>query len=241
MTKESQAKKEANLAIELFNQNNRTEAGTHLNNALELYESIEDKNERAKKLGGFAILTDKLQFPDIGLMAIIQAIELYEELGEKRRTVSCHIAKANLELHLGSEDQALSSYRDLLKMCIKEGFFSDAASASTNIAGMIGNRGEVDEAIEMLFQSIEYLKKDPFPDTEITTRMALIQFLEHKKESPEKIFSIANPLKQFSEKIHSQYMNILNVILGQTVNRYLQSNPGSSADDVKKNFLSNLI
>ena len=241
MNKQSQGKIEADLAIELVKQNNRAEAGTHLNNALELYESIEDKHERATELEIFALLADHLQFPDIGLMAINDAIELWAELGDKRKTVEGHIEKANLEVQLGSEDQALSSYRDSLQLCIKEGFFSNAASVSTNIAGIIGNRGKIDEALEMLFQSIEYLKKAPFPDTEITTRMALIQLLEHKKESPEKIFSIANPLNRFSGKIHPQYMDMLNVILGQVINRYLQSNPDSSAEDIKKNFLSNLI
>lgn len=55
-----------------------------------------------------------------------------------------------------SESDFLShSYRQALDVCVANGDLDNAASACTNIAVIVGNRGEMDEAIRMMYQSLE--------------------------------------------------------------------------------------
>jgi hypothetical protein len=56
---------------------------------------------------------------------------------------------------------------------------------------VVGNEGHLEEARRLLLNSLDYLSREPFPETEIRTRQALLQLFEILDEPPERSFEIA--------------------------------------------------
>jgi len=231
----------ANAGIEALKQNRRDEAGMHFNRALDHYEEIEDMAERRSELGTFALLLDRVGFPDLALMTAQEAVELDKQLGDQRHLAEDIVTCGNAELHMGNTDDALSHYSRALDVCVANGDLDNAASTSTNIALIIGNRGEMNKAIRMMYESLDYLAQQPNPATEIITRIALSQALEAEGRPPEDIFAVARPIVRFADKLRPDQWDGLRGPLEDTVQRYVQLHPEANSLAVKNDYLTGLF
>lgn len=227
--------------LEAMEQKRRDEAVVHFNTALDHYEAIQDDAERCTELGTFALLLDQAGFPDLALIASQEAVELDEQLGNLRHMAEDMVTCGNAQLHMGNTDEALSLYRQALDVCVANGDLDNAASASTNIAVIIGNQGEMDEAIRMMYQSLDYLNRQPLPATEIVTRIALTQALEMERRPPEDIFAVASPVAQHAIQLRQDQWDGLRGPLEQTVQRYVQLHPETNPTAVKRDYLSGIF
>jgi len=227
----------ANNGIEALKQKQRDKAAMHFNTALDHFDTIAEATERRSELGTFALLLDQVGFPDLSLVAAQDAVELDKQLDDRRKLAEDIVTCGNAQLHMGNTDEALALYRQALDICVENGDLDNAASASTNIAVIIGNRGEMDEAIRMMYQSLEYLAQQPHPATEIITRIALTQALESEERPPEDIFRVARPVARFANKLRQDQWDGLRGPLEQTVTRYVQRHPGTNPLSVKRENL----
>lgn len=230
-----------NAGIEALKQNRREEAGLCFYRALDHFEAIEDMAERRNEISSFGLFLDQIGYPDIALMASLSAIKLDHISGNKQHLTKDIITCGNAHLHMGNNDEALSFYRQALENSKNNGDFENAASASTNIALIIGNQGKMGEAIKMMYQSLDFIAIKPNPGTEIITRIALTQALEVVERNPSEIFSVARPIARFADHLRPDQWDGLREPLEQTVERYIKTHPETSAQSVKQANLPNLF
>ena len=83
-------------------------------------------------------------------MGVREAIALDKKLGEPRQLAEDIVTLGNANINLGKVDEAAENYRDALQLCLDNGDYDNAASASTNLAGIIANQDKMPEAITLL-------------------------------------------------------------------------------------------
>jgi tetratricopeptide (TPR) repeat protein len=233
--------KAAEDGIEALHKRQRDVAARHFDTALEQFEAIEDDAERCRELGGFALMLDQLGFPDLALMAAQEAVALNEKLGDHAQMAedlnTCGIA----QMHLGNAEEALALYRQAFEIFKSKHNLANAASAYTNMALIIGNLGQMDEAIRMMYQSLDYLSQQAYPPTEIITRIALIQALVAEKRPPKDIFAVARPVARFASELRPDQWDGLRGPLKMALERYVSCHPGVDTRDVIRQYLPGLF
>lgn len=231
----------ANAAIEALGANRRDKAARLFDEALGHFEQIDDDAQRRDELGPFALLADRCGFPDLALMAAQLAVALDESLGDDRARGEDLVTCGNAHLHMGNDAEALGAYRQALRLFLDIGAYGNAASASTNIALIVGNGGDMDEAIRMMYESLDYLGREPHPATEIITRIALTQALEVEGRRPEDVFAVARPVTRHAAELRPDQWDGLRGPLSQTVDRYVAAHPGEDAGAVKRAHLPGIF
>ena len=126
-------------------------------------------------------------------------------------------------VRLGVAEEASRAYRSALAIGLEQRHFANAASASTNLAVLLANSGQLDQAIELLKNSLEYLEKESFPDTEMNTRSALIQLLSATKREP--LFAIETARALFSRFRNTRQAEATIPALERIIARHLQRHP----------------
>jgi tetratricopeptide (TPR) repeat protein len=129
-------------------------------------------------------------------------------------------------LNLGRTEEAVGIQKRALKISLDNGDYANAASASTNLALIVGRQGRMDEAINLLKSSLAYLEKKPHPNTEIITRLALIQALGAEQREPELAVNVARELfKRFSDKLRPDQRNAVTGPLKNIIRRHPELEP----------------
>lgn len=205
-------------------QNGRPDrAGVAFWHALEAVDRVDQDRERRDLLTEIAELLLNAGFHDLALMAVLDAVELDDRLdlaGGKSRNLMTH---ANVHVRLGNLEQADATYRELIRRCTESGEYANAASASTNLAGLLANDGYTAEAVRLLEDSLDYLERRPFPDTEIKTRMTLINVLAVEAGDPDRIFAVARTLlDRYGAQLPGPYRDLLRQFLDGAVARRLE-------------------
>ena len=139
-------------------------------------------------------LLERLGFPDLALMAAEDSVILDRELKLDRLLHQDLLAIGNAHLNLGNVGKAEACYREALDIAIGREDWANAASASTNLGNVAAQREDFPTAIEHYEKSLEYLAKEPFPDTEMNTRMMLLQVSEIQKVDVERVLDNARRL-----------------------------------------------
>lgn len=160
-------------------------AGYFFTRAAYFAEEIEDPLLRRNEYGPLAEVLIRAGLGEMGLRLAEEAIRLDHELKDTRRLVSDLLSYGNALGRMGRHEKALGVFRQALDISLKEGAYANAASASTNIAAILANGGRFDEALKMLSDSLGYLRRAPFPETEVVTRLSVLQLYEHLKKPPE--------------------------------------------------------
>lgn len=233
--------KAANAGITALKQGKRDKAGSHFNEALEHFESIEDDCERGMELSVFAQLVCRMGFWDLALMAAQTALEIHERSHQIREVEGDLITCGNVHSNLNNIEEALSFYRHALELCLANGHLDNGASAGTNLAGLLFNQGEMSQAIDLLYLSLDYVRRQNIPSTEIITRLMLTQGLEIKGRPPEEVFAIAGPLAGFAQELRPDQWEVLRDSLERSIVRYVKDNPGADPLVIKQNFLPGLF
>lgn len=229
------------VGINLAKQNRRTEASEYFNRALDYFEEIDNKAERREELLALATVLDYSGFPELSIITIQGAIDIDKTAGNKKNLADDLLAYGIAQSNLGNMDEALSINNQAYEIALSIGYYADAASALTNIAGPTFNAGDKTKAIDMLYESLEYLHKEPFPDTERRTLVTLVQVLQLEGRSTEEIFDAARKIIKYTGQLQPMEWEVLRGCLAETVNRYVKDNPGTNASDVKRKFIPGLI
>ena len=229
---------EANIAMSMIREG-RINAGVHFWRALVYLDSLKDLRMKRNELIIISNqLFSRMKFYDLSLFAVQSAIELDELLQDPRSLVNDMIDYGNINVNMGNNDLALDNYRRVIDICLGNNDFANAASASTNLGGILASMGKMLEAIPLLNQSIEYLKKAPFPETEINTRLLLINVLYIQKIEPAKVIENAEVLYNlYADKIQKDSKKMVASALESAIERYLLDHPELELQAWKKQKL----
>ena len=229
---------EGNQGIEAVKRRRADQAGLHFNNALNLAEDLEDERTRRDEISVLSDLFEQCGFPYLALMAAEEAVELDRSLGLDELMGGDIIGVGNAHMRMENTVKAEACFQEALAMFLKRADWADAASATTNLASVAANRGEMAKAIELLEESLEYLAKEPFEDTEIQTRFALLQTMELDGRHADRAVENARQLcGRLWDKMADVQREVARDFVGRTVERYLLAHPGTNAAAWKaKNF-----
>lgn len=198
----------------------KDKASTHFWNVLDCLDEIEDRKERRGELWLFASHLVKLGFIDLAVMAVREAIELDETLGDRRHLAEDILTLGNANLQLGNTDEAAVNYREAMQIFLDNEEYGNAASACTNLAGIIANQGQMDDAISLLRKSMEYLQIRQHPNTEMITRMTLIQALGSEGCDPQELIDIARVLfERFCDDLQRDHLEVITPHLESAIRR----------------------
>jgi tetratricopeptide (TPR) repeat protein len=221
---------EANQGIEAARRGQADQASLHFNNALNLAEDLEDERTRRDEISTLSALFEHCGFPDLALMAAEEAVDLDRSLGLDSLLGQDIIAVGNAHLKLQNAAQAEASFQEALEMFLKRSDWANAASANTNLAGMVADRGEMAKAIELLETSLGYLAKEPFDDTELNTRFALLQALEFEGRDVDRAIENARQLcARFWNKMPDLQRKLTGDFVARAIERHLQARPQANA------------
>ena len=212
--------------VEALKRGDKDTASNHFWNALDFLGDVQDDRVRRDKVGSLALYYVDQGLFDLAVMGAREAIALDKKLGETRLLAEDIVTLGNANMNLGKMDEASENYRDALQLCMDNGDYDNAASASTNLAGIIANQDKMPEAITLLRNSLDYLKKKAHPNTEKITRMSLVQALGLEKENPEELIDVAKKLlERFGHEIPPDQINVIAPHIDSAVQQYLQANP----------------
>jgi tetratricopeptide (TPR) repeat protein len=231
--KRSQDKVRAGVAA--IRQGRKDEAGLYLLRALQYLDDVQDLRERRNLLSEVSEFFLSAGFEDLALMAVLDALEADKQLDFERGLVKDSMTYANIHTRLENLEQAGASYRSILDRCLKNGDYANAASASTNLAGILANENYLGEATQLLENSLEYLKVEDFRDTEINTRLMLIQVLELRKTDPQRTFDEARTLlDRFANDLPPQYREVLAQFVESALKRCSQDRLDVDVEEWKR-------
>ena len=217
---------ESNIAMRILRER-RLNAGVHCWRALVVLDGVKDLRMKRNCLIGLAErFFNGLTFFDLSLFAVQSAIEIDESLSDPKSLAGDLLIYGNIQRDLGNTTSAIETFRKSLEMSIEIEAFANAASASTNLAVMLANNEKMDEALSLLYRSLSYLKKAPFPETETNTRLILINILYLKSIKPEEVIENAEVLfNRFSNKIPGHTKSLVSSALEKAIAKYLLDHP----------------
>ena len=221
----TQVKRQISAGVAAFEANDRDGALACFQQALDTLEAVEDKTAQRDQFARLGTGFIHLGAPDRALLAAQAAVALDQELGDRnfegQDILLCGTAYAGL----GNLQAALSAYRDARDIFVQDENWANAASANTNIAIYVGQQ-DLDQAIDLLEQSLTYLTRQAFPDTEITTRIALIQALVVAERPEKRVFEVARVLfDNFLEQLRPDQKENSIGPLEQAIERYFKQHP----------------
>ena len=179
--------------LEALQANDREGCIAGLQQALDGLGAVPDPRARRDQYARLASMFVRLNAADRGLQAAQEAVELDRALGDRNLEGQDILLCGTAIAALGNLPGAIAAYRQAREMFIEDENWANAASATTNIAIMVG-QDDLDEGIGLLEESLTYLERQAFPDTEITTRIALIQALVAANKPTERVFDVADKL-----------------------------------------------
>lgn len=161
------------------------EAGHSFLDALTRLEQLPDGKERSRQLGVVADLFARAGHPDLALMALQHMLASPQSRADPRRRCADLLTLGNSWNDLGQAAASEAANRAALEHALAHEVWADAASASTNLAAQLANRGELQAAIDRLQASLGWLRQGSNPDTDAITRLMLIQVIDAAKAPPE--------------------------------------------------------
>lgn len=203
----------------------RSRAIDEFQGAFDRLEEIPDRKRRRDKYALLGTLFMNAQAPDRGLLAARAAVALDEALADRNLLGQDILMCGTAIGHMGKIQDAIDAYEDARRIFLEDKNWANAAAATTNIAVIVG-QNDINKGIRLLEQSLGYLEKAPFPATEITTRIALIQALVVAERAPERVFDVAAPLfrKFWSQLRPDQKENSVGP-LEKAIGQYLTTHP----------------
>jgi tetratricopeptide (TPR) repeat protein len=207
--------------------------------ALSCIDASPDLKERRDRSVQLASFFRKATHEDLALLAISEAIRLDEKLNDNAALINHLIYYGNIHMRLGNTDEAKATFADVIERCLEIENYGNAASASTNLAALTANSGDGAGAIKLLRNSLQYLAKKPFPDTEFITHVAMIQTVAVHDGDPALAVESGIAIgKSFSERVTDNLRQQLVQPLQTAVESYLKKKPQPNPEAWKKENLA---
>jgi tetratricopeptide (TPR) repeat protein len=187
----------------------RDDAGVHAWRALQVLDHLQDVQERRNHLSEIAEQLLGAGFEDLALMALTDALAADRQLDDERSLTKDMMTYGNVQVRLGNLGEAEATYRSLIDDTLKKADYANAASASTNLAGLLADGGYLAEARQLLESSLHYLKEEAFPDTERNTLLTLIQVLDLAGAEPDAILSTARSLETHAGGLRPEVREVI--------------------------------
>ena len=201
-------------------------AGQHFNNALGHAEDLADDRTRRDEMSVLSILFDECGFPDLALMAAEESVELDRKLALDGLLHGDLLNVGTAHLNLGNDGKAESCFRESLQSALRRKEWANAASANTNLGNVLARREAYAEAIQTYEKSLEYLEKEAFPNTEMNTRLMLLQVYElHGHDAGLAIDNARKLCERYWRDIQGPHRQAATEFVTQAVQRYLQAHP----------------
>ncbi len=206
-------------------------AELHFSRAIGLIEELADPKVRRREYGAMGVILVRSPFPHLALKAAKEALSLDQQLGDAGPLIADMLTYGTALGHLGQLREAADVFRQLEALCLEQGRYAEAASASTNLGATLVKLGEMEGARRLFLNSLEYLKRQGFPDTEIQTRLNLLSLYEHLNEDPKASLEFAREtLDRFPEEMRGGYRAMADERVRTAASRYLQSHGGPAAE-----------
>jgi tetratricopeptide (TPR) repeat protein len=207
-------------------------AGRHFNNALNEAAAITSDRIRRGELAVLSTLFDMSGFPDLALSAAEDSVGIDRRLGFDDVLHEDLLNLGNAHLNMDNDGKAEQAFREALDHALARNEWANAASASTNLGNLQTKHGDMTGAIARYETSLEYLAKEQFDDTEINTRLMLLQASELAQADVERSIDNAKSLcARFWKDMQQMHRDAARQLIGQAVERYLgsheQPDPGA--------------
>ena len=220
-----QVREDVERGIRAFEGNHRDRCISFLQRAADRLDEITDTKDRREMYSQLGTLFIQVNAPERALLAAQEAVALDRELGDRNLEGQDILLCGTAIGTLGNVAGALAAYREAREIFIEDENWANAASATTNIAVIIGQE-DIDQGINLLEESLTYLERQAFPDTEVTTRIALIQALEVAGRPPERLFEVAEVLfEKFLQQLRPDQRENSVGPLEQAIARYMLEHP----------------
>ncbi len=180
-------------AVDAIRISDKQGAVAHLNRAMQALENAPNERDRRDRYVAVANWLLRLGEAMGGLEAARAAVAVDEAMEDRNLLGQDILLVGTAVGTLGNLHAAEQAYRDARQIFIDDENWANAASATTNIAVLIG-QDDIDAGIDLLEESLVFLSREEFPATEITTRIALIQALALAERPGERVFEIAATL-----------------------------------------------
>jgi len=214
----------AERGIDQMKLGRRDKAAVQFEAALNAVEAIDAERVRRDEISVLATLFANYGFNDLALMAAEEAVDLDRSLGLESELTGDLLALGNAHTNLENNSKAEAVFREALSISVRLKRWADAASATTNLAGMAANSGQLKQAGEMLQTSLDYLKRDHFDETEINTRITLLQVLELSEGDLDAALDNATTLcRLFWKDIPPHVRSVVGDFVGRLIARYASS------------------
>jgi tetratricopeptide (TPR) repeat protein len=197
-------------------------ASQHFSRALDRAEDLADPRTRRDELAALSILFDESGFPDMALTAAEDSVALDRELGLDALVFEDLLNVGTAHLNLNNDAKAEVSFREALQGALARNQWANAASASTNLGNVFAKGSDMRRAIEAYEKSLEYLGKEAFDNTEINTRLMLLQASVIGKYDVDRTIDNARTLYQrFWNDLQDGHRQVAMSLIAEAVERYL--------------------
>jgi tetratricopeptide (TPR) repeat protein len=201
-------------------------AGQHFNNALNHAEDVDDDRTRRDELAVLSILFDECGFPDLALMAAEESVDLDRKLGLDGLLHEDLLNVGTAHLNLDNDAKAEACFREALSLALKRAEWANAASANTNLGNVLAKREEFKKAIDTYEKSLEYLTKEAFDNTEMNTRLMLLQVSELDGYDVDRVIDNARKLcERYWKDMQGPHRQAATQSITGAVERYLKAHP----------------
>ncbi|MFL5581478.1 MAG: hypothetical protein ACJ8AO_14005 [Gemmatimonadaceae bacterium] len=229
----ARARSLANVGLHALGAGDRAHAEYAFARALSWVEEVGSPDERRDLYRELGFLLYRARLGPLAVDACRAAVAVAFRTEDPASFANALLDYGNALSGVRREVDAGEIYRQALDLFVACGRFADAASASTNRAIALANAGRLSEARELLERSLEYVRREPFPDTEVKTRLGLIQVLAHLGEDPDRVFDLAASTgKRWRRGMTPDDAQVFDQIVGPVIARYLAAHPGAEARTV---------
>ncbi len=223
------------------NQARFDDAGLRFWQALTCLDKLPATKPRLDQTRALVTLFRKTAHEDLCLLALREAIRLEEALKDQKALACDLIQYGNVHDQLGNVEEAKCTFKYVVDRCLEAGDYANAASASTNLAGLLANDGDGKQAITLLANSLVYLaeSQEPFPDTELNTHVILIQVVHLYGGDPAlAVKSGIEISRKFQDKLTDRHRKALGQPLQKAVEAFLEKKPQPDPGEWKRKNLA---
>jgi tetratricopeptide (TPR) repeat protein len=206
--------------------------------ALTCLDKMPTTGPRRDQTRGLSELFLRAGHEDLALLASSEAARVDRSLNDQIGLIADLIFSGNVHTTLRNTAEARHTFRAVIDLCLQIGNYADAASASTNLAQLFAQAGDGEQAIALLTNSLSYLRKAPFPETEFNTHATLIQVIGLYGGDPALAVTSGTEIsKHFLDRLTAQDREALAPHMLKAVEAFLQRELQPDAERWKKEML----